>query len=122
MCPSWGERATRPILATGWWGLRTARVKSESDCQYYGFGVCGKNFYTLKVLSGTMDSKFPKAVKMFISIALLLAGFIMYWVWGLMYGSWNPFEKDYIGVYSMVVVMVALGLIGLLLTLKEHPS
>ncbi len=69
-----------------------------------------------------MDSKFPKAVKMFLSIALLVAGFAMYWIWGLLYGSWNFFEKDYIGVYSIVVVLIGFGLIGLLLTFREHPG
>ncbi|MBM4237540.1 MAG: hypothetical protein FJ151_03535 [Euryarchaeota archaeon] len=66
------------------------------------------------------ESQFPRKAKMAISVVLIVAGFAMYWGWGIIYGSWNVFEKEYIGVYSIVVVLIGFGLLGLLLSLREQ--
>jgi hypothetical protein len=63
-------------------------------------------------------SDFPNKAKMAISVLLIVAGFAMYWAWGLIYGSWNIFEKEFIGVYTIVVVLIVFGVLGLLLSYK----
>jgi UPF0716 family protein affecting phage T7 exclusion len=65
-------------------------------------------------------SDFPRKAKMVISILLIVAGFAMYWAWGLIYGSWNILEKEFIGVYSIVVVLIVFGVLGLLLSRKQE--
>jgi hypothetical protein len=67
-------------------------------------------------------SDFIKNLKMFISIALIFLGIAMFYVWGMVYGSWNIFAKDYIGVYSIVIVLIISGIVGLLLTVKESAA
>ncbi|NYT11083.1 MAG: hypothetical protein GKC03_00855 [Methanomassiliicoccales archaeon] len=64
-------------------------------------------------------SDFIKNLKMFISIALIFLGIAMFYVWGMVYGSWNIFAKEYIGVYSIVIILIVSGVVGLLLTVKE---
>lgn len=63
-------------------------------------------------------SDFPRKAKMAISILLIVSGFAMYWAWGLIYGSWNIFEREFIGVYTVVVVLMVFGVLGLLLSRK----
>lgn len=63
-------------------------------------------------------SDFPRKAKIAISIILIVAGIAMYWAWGLIYGSWNIFEKEFIGVYTVVVVLIVFGVLGLLLSRK----
>jgi hypothetical protein len=65
-------------------------------------------------------SDFPKKAKMVISVLLIVAGFAMYWAWGLIYGSWNIFEKEFIGVYTIVVVLIVFGVLGLLLSFTRR--
>jgi hypothetical protein len=65
-------------------------------------------------------SDFPKKAKMAISVLLIIAGFAMYWAWGLIYGSWNIFEKEFIGVYTIVVVLIIFGVLGLLLSFTRR--
>jgi len=65
------------------------------------------------------ESRFPRNVKLFISIGLILAGFTMYWSWALIYDAWNIFAREFVGAYSIVVVLVGFGILGLLLTLSE---
>ena len=64
-------------------------------------------------------SNLARNVKLFVSIALIFLGFVMFYGWGLMYGSWNIFAKEYIGVYAIVIVLVLAGVVGLLLTARE---
>jgi predicted Co/Zn/Cd cation transporter (cation efflux family) len=64
-------------------------------------------------------SDFPRKAKLAISVLLIIAGFAMYWAWGLIYGSWNILEKEFIGVYSIVVVLIVFGILGLLLSRKQ---
>ena len=65
-------------------------------------------------------SDFPRKAQMAISVLLIVAGFAMYWAWGLIYGSWNIFEKEFIGVYTIVVVLIVFGVLGLLLSYKRR--
>ena len=53
---------------------------------------------------------------------LLIAGIAVYWYWGLTYNIWNPFTREDIGIYTIVVPLIAFGLIGLLLYRKKKPS
>ena len=48
------------------------------------------------------------------SILSLLAGILFYIYWGTRYGVWYD-----IGIYSIVIVLVMFGIIGILLTLME---
>lgn len=64
-------------------------------------------------------SDFPRKAKLAISVLLIISGFAMYWAWGLIYGSWNILEKEFIGVYSIVVVLIVFGILGLLLSRKQ---
>lgn len=50
-----------------------------------------------------------------LSILLIIGGIALYLGWGLAYGSWNPLEPQYIGVYSLMIVMILFGALGLLL-------
>ncbi len=50
---------------------------------------------------------------------LLVAGIAIYWIWGTIYGTWYPFTQGNIGIYTIVVPLVAFGLIGLLLYRKK---
>jgi hypothetical protein len=43
----------------------------------------------------------------------------MYLGWGVYFGTWNLFALGNIGVYSIVVVLVGFGLIGMLLYYKD---
>lgn len=61
----------------------------------------------------------PKKAKLFLSVLLIVAAFAMYWGWGLMYGTWNLFARESMGVYAIVVVLLTFGILGLLLTWKQ---
>jgi len=49
-----------------------------------------------------------------LSILFLLAGLLYYIYWGTRYGIWYD-----IGIYSIVIVLVIAGIIGIFLTLME---
>jgi hypothetical protein len=49
-----------------------------------------------------------------LSILALLAGILFYINWGMTYGIWYD-----IGIYSIVIVLVIPGIIGIFLTLME---
>jgi len=49
-----------------------------------------------------------------LSILFLLAGLLFYIYWGTRYGVWYD-----IGIYSIVIVLVIAGIIGIFLTLME---
>ncbi len=46
---------------------------------------------------------------------LLALGIIMYFGWGIFYGTWNLFERGNMGVYAVVIILVGFGLVGMLL-------
>ncbi|MCX6652413.1 MAG: hypothetical protein NT137_03550 [Methanomassiliicoccales archaeon] len=65
------------------------------------------------------ESAFPRKVKVTLSLLLIIGALSMYWGWGLIYGSWNIFEPQHMGVYAIFVVMMGFGVLGLLLAAKE---
>jgi hypothetical protein len=65
------------------------------------------------------ENLFPQKVKKGLSLLLILAGILMYVGWGIAYGSWNMFSPSYIGVYAIVIVLLALGVLGFLLSTEE---
>jgi len=52
-----------------------------------------------------------------LAVLLLLGGLIHWIYWGARYGKWTD-----IGIYSLTVVLVLGGLIGILLTLHEKQT
>jgi membrane protein DedA with SNARE-associated domain len=50
-----------------------------------------------------------------ISVLLLLAGLLHYIYWGIRYGVWYD-----IGIYSITIVLVIPGIIGIIFTLMEE--
>lgn len=50
---------------------------------------------------------------------LFILGIIMYLGWSIYFGSWNLFEPQNIGVYSIVIILVGFGLVGMLLYYKD---
>ena len=50
---------------------------------------------------------------------LLVLGIFMYLGWGVYFGTWNLFEVGNIGVYAVVVILVAFGIVGMLLYHKD---
>jgi hypothetical protein len=62
------------------------------------------------------ENAFPKKVEMGISVLLLIGGIALYVAWGIGFNGWNMFDVNYIGLYSLVIVMVLFGIFGILLT------
>ena len=50
-----------------------------------------------------------------LSILMLLAGILLYLTWGVTYGVWYD-----IGIYSLTIVLVIPGIIGIILSLIEE--
>jgi hypothetical protein len=65
------------------------------------------------------ETAFPRKAKLGLSLLLIIGAFAMYWGWGLMYGTWNIFSKDSVGVYAIVVTLLGFGVLGLLLSWKQ---
>jgi hypothetical protein len=51
-----------------------------------------------------------------ISVLLLISGIALYLAWAIWYNAWNLFDPQYVGLYSLVIVMVLFGIFGILLT------
>jgi uncharacterized membrane protein YphA (DoxX/SURF4 family) len=64
-------------------------------------------------------AEFQRKVALGFFTALLVAGVALYWGWGIMYDTWNPFNREDIGIYTLYVPMIAFGLIGILLYRKK---
>jgi hypothetical protein len=62
------------------------------------------------------ENTFPKKVQLGMSVLLLISGVALYLAWALWYNAWNIFDPLYIGLYSLVSVMVLFGILGVLLT------
>jgi hypothetical protein len=61
------------------------------------------------------ESKLPKRFTLVFSLLLIVAA-IAFWVgWGVTYDGWNIFSSTYMGVYAIVVTLLAFGLLGLAL-------
>jgi hypothetical protein len=80
-----------------------------------------KIIYRLTPLSGTMEeNSFPKKFKLALSLILIGGALAFYWAWGVMYNSWNIFNGSNMGVYSIVVIMLGFGILGLFLTRAKN--
>jgi len=44
----------------------------------------------------------------------------MYVGWGILYNSWNIFTPEHMGVYVIVVTLLAFGILGLLLVSRQQ--
>ncbi len=62
-----------------------------------------------------------KAVLAFYTI-LLVAGVVLYWAWGILYGTWSPFTRGNIGIYTIYILLIAFGAFGILLNWKKPSS
>ena len=53
---------------------------------------------------------------------LLGAGIAFYLIWNSVYGCWNLFEPDCVGVYAVTVLLVGFGIVGSLLYAPKKAS
>ncbi|MEK6986650.1 MAG: hypothetical protein AABX97_00975 [Candidatus Thermoplasmatota archaeon] len=60
----------------------------------------------------------PRRIAFAFYALLFLAGVSFYLIWGFYYGAWNLFAADWIGAYSVTVVLVGFGIVGMLLYRK----
>jgi hypothetical protein len=68
------------------------------------------------------ENVFPQKLKLGLSLLLIFAGILMYVGWGIAYGSWNMFDRNYIGVYAIVIVLIAFGVLGFFLSKEKAPA
>ncbi len=61
------------------------------------------------------EAPFPRRIAFAFYALLFLAGVSFYLIWGFVYGAWNLFAADWIGAYSVTVVLVSFGIVGMLL-------
>jgi hypothetical protein len=61
------------------------------------------------------EQAYPKRTLTIFSLLLVVAAVLLYWVWGVSYGSWNIFAADNMGVYSIFIMLLGLGVFGMLL-------
>ena len=61
------------------------------------------------------EQAYPKRTVAIFSLLLLVAAVLFYWVWGVSYGSWNIFAAENMGVYSIFIMLLGLGVFGMLL-------
>ena len=52
----------------------------------------------------------------FLSALMFILGLIIYFSWGMIYGSWNVFEQSNLGVYATTVVLCGFGGLGFILS------
>jgi len=43
---------------------------------------------------------------------LLFVGIAFWAAWGVLYGAWNPLAREWVGVYSILVVTMGFGIVG----------
>jgi hypothetical protein len=68
------------------------------------------------------EFEIPKRVMMAVYAAFLALGIIIYISWGLMYNSWNIFDRSNLGIYSVTVVLCGFGAVGILLYSLKTPK
>ena len=61
---------------------------------------------------------FPRRVAFAFYTLLLLGGVSFYFIWGAFFRSWNIFQPENAGVYTVTVIMVGFGVVGMLLYRK----
>jgi len=73
-------------------------------------------------MAESFGAEFQRKAAFIFYIALLVGGIALYWAWGILYDTWNPFTKDNIAIYVICAPMIAFGLIGVLLYRKKRPA
>jgi len=85
-----------------------------------------KPIYTATTFDGPMaeaeGSEFQRKATFAFFVVLLVAGILIYWIWGLLYDTWNPFTRGNIGIYTIYTPLILFGLIGVLIYRKKRPS
>jgi hypothetical protein len=66
------------------------------------------------------EQAYPKRTIKVFSALLIVAAVVFYWVWGSAYDSWNIFAAENMGVYSIFVVLLGFGILGLLVAKYQH--
>jgi hypothetical protein len=61
------------------------------------------------------ESKLPMRFILILSLLLIVTAIAFWVVWGVTYDGWNIFSSTYMGVYAIVVTLLAFGLLGLAL-------
>ncbi len=61
------------------------------------------------------EQAYPKKALTIFSLLLIVVAVLFYWVWGVSYGSWNIFAAENMGVYSIFIMLLGLGVFGMLL-------
>ena len=56
-------------------------------------------------------------LKTILALIMLIAGILFYISWGIIYGVWAD-----IGIYSITIVLVLPGIIGLILSIRENKT
>jgi hypothetical protein len=60
----------------------------------------------------------PRKILFASSILLIMAGLIMYFVWGILYNSWNILLVENMGVYAVTIILICFGIVGAFLYSK----
>ncbi len=60
----------------------------------------------------------PRKILFAFSILLIMAGLIMYFVWGILYNSWNILLVENMGVYAVTIILICFGIVGAFLYSK----
>jgi hypothetical protein len=66
------------------------------------------------------ENSFPKKFKLALSILLIVGALVFYYAWGVLYNSWSIFDGSNMGVYAIVVIMLAFGILGIFLTRAKN--
>jgi len=70
-------------------------------------------------MAETEGAEFQRKVALAFYSALLIAGIVVYWAWGMMYDTWYPFTKGNIAIYVVYVPLILFGLIGIMMNRKK---
>ncbi len=83
----------------------------------------GKPIYTTTTFATPMAepdrSEFQRKATFVFFLIILAAGILLYWGWGVLYDTWNPFTRGNIGIYAIYMPMILFGIIGVLLYRKK---
>jgi len=64
------------------------------------------------------SAEMPRKILFAFSILLIMAGLIMYFVWGILYNSWNILLVENMGVYAVTIILICFGIVGVFLYSK----
>ena len=60
-----------------------------------------------------------RKVLIWLSVLVMATGLVFYIAWGLLYGSWNMFDRENLGVYAVTIVMVGYGFLGIIINNRK---